>query len=163
MADEEQHLNTTTTVPAAIAASSVTVASHHRQLPHIIVAKMLTMVLQNGMALAAHETRPNTLLALTTLRRDLLLHCPFFDPEHKPDELRPRIRPSQISFTGLVVLMARLLRVMMKQGALTEEEVAERVEVRNECLDQRFFNRALVVSARPFVGDDGFVDEACVL
>lgn len=43
----------------------------------------------------------------------------------------------------LVVLVARLMRVLMRREPLTtEEERREMVEVRNACLDERFFDRS---------------------
>lgn len=142
---------------------SSTTITRRRHLPQVLVAKLLTMILQNGTAIATQQPRPNSLAPLNALRAELLLHCPFFDPEHKPGELSPRTRRSQISFAEVVVLMARLIRVLMKQGGLSEAETRERVEVRNACLDQPFFDRELVGSARPFAREDGFVDEGCVM
>lgn len=58
----------------------------------------------------------------------------------------------------VVVLMARLVRVFMRHDPLTLDEVRERVEIRNECLDQPFFDRGRVNEPRPFV-DDNAEDE----
>lgn len=147
-----------TTPPASTATQSRDQRLH---LPQVLAAKILTMILENGIAIATHQLRPHDTLALNALRRDLLLHCEFFNAAHQPEELGPRTRRSQVSFADIVVLTARLMRVLMKNGALTEAEERERVAVRNECFDQPFFDRGLVGSARPFVddGEEGFVDE----
>ena len=61
----------------------------------------------------------------------------------------------------LVVLLARLMRVLMRRPtALGEAELAERIEVRNACLDQPFFQRWVESSTRPF-SDEGDEDEGC--
>lgn len=67
-------------------------------------------------------------------------------------------------FTEVVVLLARLVRVLIRGGtavALDENELRERIEVRNACLDQTFFQRGAV--GRPFGDGEGevFVDEGC--
>lgn len=148
----------TTTTP-----SPTPPAPRRRHLPQVLVAKILTLVLQNGVAMAQHQPRPRSVAALNALRTELLLHSPFFDPEHHAAELEPRTRRSAISFTDLVVLLARLMRVLMKQGELTAGEGRERLEVRRECLDLPFFDRGLVGSETPFADDEGFTDEACVV
>ena len=132
-----------------------------RQPSPLVVARILTMVLENGTALAMHRTRPHSIAALNELRAQLL-QDPFFDMDYQPDELAPRTRPGRILFMNIVVMMAKLLRVLMRQAPLTEEELAERISVRNECLDQPFFDRSRASSARPFVDDDDFEDEGCV-
>ena len=94
--------------------------------------------------------------------RSQLLEDPFFDDLHRPEELRPRLRSSRILFMDIVVLLARLLRVLMRQGPLTDIERDERINVRNGCMNQPFFQRRLINSARPFVDED-FEDEGCVV
>ena len=42
----------------------------------------------------------------------------------------------------------------MRQDPLDEEALAERINVRNECLDQPFFHRARVNSDRPFADEE---------
>lgn len=136
---------------------------HRHHLPQLLVARILTLVLQNGIALVQHQPRPHSVAALNALRAALLQHTPFFDPAHDAAELGPRTRRSAISFADLVVLLARLMRVLMKQGGLTEGEARERAEVRRECLDLPFFDREGLGSARPFGDEDGFRDEGCVV
>lgn len=125
----------------------------------LLVARILTMVLENGASLAMRRARPHCVAALNALRAQLL-QDPFFDDLHQPEELGLRLRTSRILFMDLVVLLAKLLRVLMRIPPLTEDEMAERVKVRNDCLNQPFFNRTLAYSARPFVDDD-FDDEGC--
>lgn len=169
--DRDQHRDQSTklgppTAPPATAPATTT--SSRRQLPQLLTAKILTLILQNGLALATHQPRPHTVHTLNALRADLILHSPFFDPTHQPSELRPRTRRSQISFTDLVVLMARLMRVLVRApgpGGSTEAEERERVEVRRECFDLPFFDRGMEGSERPF-GEgmgEGEVDEGCVV
>ena len=167
MAEEQQQRQQqqTDTTGTATAPASSEQSTPRRRTPQVLVAKMLTMILQNGTALALQRPRLHSVAALNALRTELLLHTPFFDPLHQPAELGPRTRRPPVSFMDIAVLMARLMRVLMKQqqGALTEAERRERVEVRNECLDQPFFDRALVGSARPFGDEEGFMDEGCVV
>ena len=138
--------------------------SIRRQPSPLLVARILTMVLDNGTALATRRPRPHSVGSLNILRSQLL-EDPFFDNLHRPEELRPRLRTSRILFMNIVVLMARLLRVLMRQGPLTDTERAERIDVRNECMNQPFFHRRLINSARPFVDEDfeDFEDEGCVV
>ena len=133
-------------------------ANPHR--PQVLVAKILAMLLDNSTAIAEHRLRPHTLSQLNRLRAQLLEYS-FFSADHQPHELRPRLRTSRISFADTILLMARLFRVILTRGPLSEEDTKERIEVRNACLDQPFFKRSLVGSARPFVDDDGFHDEGC--
>lgn len=118
------------------------------------------MVLENGVALALRQPRPHSIPSLNTLRSQLL-QDPFFDELHLPEELTGSLRSRGILFMDVVVLMARLLRVLMRRPPLTEEERAERISVRNECMNQPFFNRQLIHSNRPFVDEDGDQDEGC--
>lgn len=61
----------------------------------------------------------------------------------------------------LVVLLAKLMRVLMRNDdSLSEGELAERIAVRNACLDQPFFQRWTGSSARPF-SDEVVEDEGC--
>lgn len=147
--------------------NSVTTQPPRRQLPQILVAKILTMILQNATALVTHQPRSHNIAQLNILRSELVLYSPFFDPTHKPEELRLRTRRAQISFTDIVVLMARLMKVLISRGMEEEgdEQRRERMEVRNECLDLPFFQRSEVESARPFGDGDqeGFEDEGCVI
>ncbi len=71
----------------------------------------------------------------------------------------------------LVVLLGKLVRVLMREGPraqggsrgvrseLRAGEMEERVEVRNACLDQPFFQRWVAGSGRPFGGAEEEVDE----
>ena len=135
-----------------------TQTSNPQQPSPLLVARVLTMVLENGIALAMRRTRPHSIAALNGIRTQLLQDS-FFDEAYRTDELAPRTRPSRILFMDLVVLMAKLQRVLMRQAPLTEDEMAERINVRNECLIQPFFDRRRANSARPFVDDDDFEDE----
>ncbi|KAK3709715.1 hypothetical protein LTR37_010742 [Vermiconidia calcicola] len=117
------------------------------------------MVLENGTALAQRRPGRHTVAALNELRTPLL-QDPFFDEDYKTEELAHRTRPSKIMFMDLVVLLAKLMRVLMRRNPLTEDDLAERIVVRNECLDQPFFDRLRVNNARPFV-DEEFEDEGC--
>ena len=134
----------------------------YRQPSPILTARILTMVLQNGLATAMHIPRPHSVAALNRVRSQLL-QDPFFDEDYRPDELAYRTRPGSISFMSIVVMMARLMRVLNRHTPLTEDELAERINVRNDCLNQPFFDRARVDSARPFVDDEDFEDEGCVI
>lgn len=132
----------------------------YRQPSPILAARILTMVLQNGSAVAMRRQRPHGVTAVNAVRSQLL-QDPFFDEDYRPDELAQRTRPSRVMFLDLVVLMAKLMRVLMRPLPLTEEQLAERITVRNECLNQPFFDRARINNERPFVDDDDFDDEAC--
>lgn len=133
---------TTTTLPL-IPLSPTTLPPHPTEPPSLTTARLLQLLLTNGLSTATHLPRPYTLAHLTTLRTQLL-RAPFFDPLHRPSELRPRIRPQRILFMDLVVLVARLLRVMMRREPLgTAAEREERVEVRNGCFDEPFFDRSV--------------------
>ncbi|TKA65256.1 hypothetical protein B0A55_11386 [Friedmanniomyces simplex] len=157
-----------------------------RQLPtqtqtplptHVHLANLLQLLLRNALATSLALPRPCTINHCNHLRAHLLAD-PFFDPTHLPHEIpSPLIRPSKILFSDLVVLMARVLRVLMRQqqqqgnvyvlgAALTEEEEeeerAERGRVRWEALCQPFFERGREGGGNPF-SDGGVVDEGCVL
>lgn len=116
------------------------------------------MVLDNAIAAANSHQRPHAMPHLNILRK-LLLKDAFFDPSHKPEELRLRMRPSRILFMDLVVLLSRVLRVLMRREPLTEEAKRERIAVRNEALDQPFFDRMLLTNT-PFARDEE-EDEGC--
>lgn len=120
------------------------------------------MILENGTAIGMRRPRPHTVDALNFLRSQLL-QDPFFDEEHKPEELgmRMRTRPARPLFMDVVVLMARLMRVLMQRAPLSEDELAERIKVRNDCLDQAFFDRTREQPRRPFVYDSEDDDEGC--
>ena len=156
---------TTTTNPPASQAQQVSLAlatgAIHQQNRSLLVAKILAMCLQNGVALALRQPRPFAIVLVNVLR-SRLLRDPFFDEEHRPEELTVRTRPSRILFMDITVLLARLMRVLMRQNPLDEEATRERIAVRNECLDQPFFQRERVNSLRPFTDDD-FEDEAAVV
>ena len=126
----------------------------------LLVARILSMLMQNGTAIAMRQSRPYSVFALNTLRSQLLQDS-LFDELHRPEELSGRIRSRSILFMDVVVLMARLLRVLTRRAPLTEEEQNERVIVRNECMDQPFFDRRLMNSNRPFVDEDFDEDEGC--
>ena len=92
--------------------------------------------------------------------RTQLLDDPFFDRSHQPEELHFRTRPSRILLMDFVLLLAMLFRVLIRQGPLTDKEKAERIAVRNEALDQPFFDRERTASRNPFA-DGAFEDEGC--
>jgi hypothetical protein len=132
-----------------------------RQRSPLLVARIMSMLMQNGIAMAMSQTRPHSVFALNTLRSQLL-QDPFFDELHNPEELSGRLRSSSILFVDVVVLMARLLRVLIRQAPMKDEEENERVNVRNECMEQPFFDRRLINSNRPFSDEDfDDEDEAC--
>lgn len=180
---------TTSSSPqTASTASTPPAASHLRPpSPQILTAKILTMMLENGTALGQKRPRPYVLAQLNTLRTQLLLNSPFFDPAYRPEELQPRTLRAKIPYVEMVVLMARLIRVMVKggrregnlgKGILAEgegegmaarelkmaednEDERERVTVRNLCLGQAFFQKGEAGSARPFSSREEFNDEGC--
>ena len=125
-----------------------------------LTAKILHMCLENGIALGERRPRPHSVSALNTLRYQLL-RDPFFDLTHRPEEFEFRLRMNGILFMDVILLMARLLRVLARQAPLTENEMAERIQVRTECLSQPFFDRRLVNSTRPFADEDSDGDEGC--
>ena len=132
-----------------------------RQRSPLLVARIISMLMQNGIAMAMRQPRPYSVIALNTLRSQLL-QDPFFDELHHPEELSGRLRSSSILFMDVVVLMGRLLRVLIRQAPLTDEEENERSDIRNECMDQPFFDRRLINSNRPFSDEDfDDEDEAC--
>lgn len=131
-----------------------------RPQPYLLVASILQMVLRNGIAAAINRPKPCSVASLNILRTQLLQEEPFFDPNHKLEELTPRTRPSRILFVDIVVLLTRLMRVLMRQGVLSDEQKAERVAVRNAVLDQPFFDRERPASQNPFA-EEPFEDEAC--
>ncbi|KAK5132747.1 hypothetical protein LTR08_008713 [Meristemomyces frigidus] len=127
---------------------------------YLLVAGILQMVLRNGIARAIHKPTPCSVVSLNDLRTQLL-QDPFFDPHHAADELAAPVLPSRILLADLVVLLATLMRVLMRPGGpLTEGEQAERSAVRNEVLNQPFFDRGRPASRNPFA-EIPFEDEGC--
>jgi hypothetical protein len=125
-----------------------------------LTAKILQVCLSNGIALAEQRPRPHSVSAVNTLRSQLL-QDPFFDPMYRPEELQFQRRANGILFFDVLILMAMLLRVLARHEPLTEDEMAERIHVRTECLSQPFFDRRLVNSARPFADEEFDGDEGC--
>lgn len=125
----------------------------------LLVAKILQIVLENSIAAASGRQRPHSVQALNALRTQLL-QDDFFDPNHDPAELRFRRSASTILFKDLAVLLARLMRVLMRSGPLHDEGVHERIAVRNEALDQPFFDRNTAGDAHPFTRQEP-EDEGC--
>lgn len=122
------------------------------------------MIIENAISHYRRQPQPrrHSLGSLNALRAHLL-QDPFFDPQYRTEELAVRARPATIIFSDMVVLMAKLMRVLMRERStdpLNEEELAERIDVRNACLDQPFFDRARINSDRPF-GPSPVDDEAC--
>lgn len=128
----------------------------------ILLTHILHMTLCNTIARATSLPRPFNVSLLIHRREQLLRHEPFFDRTHLPEELLPRVRPSRIPYTDMVVLLAKLIRVLTRQmaGPLTEAERAERVAVRNEAMVQPFFDRERPAGRNPFL-DDLVEDEGC--
>ncbi|KAK3109972.1 hypothetical protein LTR53_016215 [Teratosphaeriaceae sp. CCFEE 6253] len=146
---------------------------------HLLLAHLLQLLLRNGIAGALRLPRPCTLATCHALRARLL-RDPFFDPAHRAHELAPppgpRLRRSKILFADLVVLMARVLRVLMLPQpppqpqqhdedvagveGLTEAQGRERVAVRQEALGQPFFDRGVRGPGNPFA-EPGVEDEGC--
>ena len=90
--------------------------------------------------------------------RAALLQDPFFDPQHKPYELVERTERDEMHFSDMVVLLGRLMKVLMREEtgeALTSEELVERIRVRNECLDQPFFDRRCSMNDGRVFGREG--------
>lgn len=127
----------------------------------LIVAKILQMVLENSIAAISRRQRPHSVQALNVLRTQLL-RDDFFDPNHNPTELRVRRSASTILFMDLAVLLARMMRVLMRRGPLHEDDVTERVAVRNEALDQPFFDRSTAGDGHPFTRQEP-EDEGCFM
>lgn len=127
----------------------------------LLVARILQMVLENSIAATSRRQRPHSVQALNALRAQLL-EDDFFDPSHDSAELRFRRSASTILFTDLTVLLARIMRVLMRRGPLHEEEVHERVTVRNEALDQPFLDRNTAGDGHPFTRQEP-EDEGCSL
>ena len=123
------------------------------------VAKILTLVLENGIAHATRQTKPHSIETLNMLRNQLL-RDPFFDPDHRTAELAYRTHPESVSFMDMVVLLARLTRVLLRREPLGEEQLSERIAVRNECLDLPFFNRQRANPERLF-GEGDIEHEGC--
>lgn len=117
------------------------------------------MVLENSIAAAGRRQRPHSVQALNALRAQLL-QDDFFDPNHDPVELRLRRSANTILFVDLAVLLARIMRVLMRRGPLHEDEIHERIAVRNEALDQPFFDRSTAGSVHPFTRQEP-EDEGC--
>ncbi|EMC97829.1 hypothetical protein BAUCODRAFT_31838 [Baudoinia panamericana UAMH 10762] len=139
-------------------------SGRHARQNHILVGGILQLLLRNSIAAALNQRRPCTLQTCINLRH-ALLQDPFFDRNHRPEELETRLRPPNIQLMDCVLLMARLMRVFMWEGfgALTAEQQCERLAVRNEALNQPFFDKERVVSVRgnPFVDDPAAEDEGC--
>ncbi|KAK5739170.1 hypothetical protein LTR17_005471 [Elasticomyces elasticus] len=123
-----------------------------RHPTHVYMAGILQMVIRNGIAGSMNRPRPCTIEQCNNLRTQLL-QDDFFDREHQPEELEPRMRPGKVLFSDLVVLMAQVMRVLMRPGLLTAEEEAERVKP--------FFDKEKPESRNPF-SDPSFEDEGCV-
>ena len=115
-----------------------------RHIPaHVTMSGILQMVLRNGIANAVHTpTRPCTSTDLNKFRT-VLLRDPFFDPRIQAEELSSHLQPNENSmlFADLVVLMARIIRVLMFHAPLTETQMRERVAVRKDALSEPFFDR----------------------
>ena len=107
------------------------------------------MVLVNGTARQTGRHTPFTVQQLNAVRAQLL-QDPFFDRNHQPEELKPRISPSVIQYDDLVLLLAKLNWALKRQGPLAAIENVARVTVRNEVLNQPFFDRGQPASLRPF-------------
>lgn len=141
-------------------------SSSHQSLPSspANVLKIMVMTTENFIASCRHQpTRPYSLTTLNAVRTQLL-QDPFFDPCHRVDEIARRSKPSEnIKFTDMLVLFSRLMRVLMRDQSanrLSEEELIERIDVRNACLDETFFDRGRVNPSRPFNHDQN-IDEGC--
>ena len=117
------------------------------------------MVVRNGIARAINKPVPCSVTSLIHLRTQLLQDA-FFDRLTNPDELTAIVRPSRILLGDLIVLLATLMQVLMRPGPLTEEEQARRIAMRNEVLNQPFFDRDRSASENPFA-EEPFDDEAC--
>ena len=117
------------------------------------------MVVRNGIARAMNKPTPCSVVSLNDWRTQLLQDT-FFDRDSDPDELTAMIRPSRIMLADVVVLLATLMRVLMRRGPLSEDEQTERTAVRNEVLNQPFFDRERAPSRNPFA-EDPFDDEGC--
>ncbi|KXL51353.1 hypothetical protein M433DRAFT_394641 [Acidomyces richmondensis BFW] len=127
---------------------------------HILVAIIISMIARNGIARALNNPRPYSTDLLNEVRTKLLAD-PFFDPDHRPEELRPRVRMSRINFDDALVLFAKLLKVLMARvDPPTEEQQRERALVRNEVLSHPFFDRKKAASSNPF-SEAPFEDEGC--
>ena len=98
------------------------------------------MVVRNGIARAISKPVPCSVSSLNHLRTQLLQDA-FFDRDLEPEELTAPVRPSRILLGDVVVLLATLMRVLMRQGPPTDDEHVERTAVRNEVLNQPFFDR----------------------
>ena len=151
-------------VPSQLATIAIATMPQAPPPPQLLVVQILTMVLENGTALVLQRPRPHSIHHLNALRAPLILLSPFFDPLHRTHELRARTRPARISFPDLIVLLARLVRVLAKLGREdAPDERMERVWVRNTCLDLPFFDPRNLRSARPFEHSSDFMDEGCFL
>lgn len=131
---------------------------------HIYIARISIMVLVNGTSRQSGYRGPFSARQVNALRTQLLPD-PFFDRGHRPEELAPQIRPNPVHYHEIVLLLARLQRVLSRPGPLTREETAERVAARNEALNQPFFDRAQPQTDSPFTGisaeheDEGFFEQ----
>lgn len=139
---------------------------HHLSLPSspANVLQIIVMTTENFISRCRHQpTRPHSLAALNAVRTQLL-QDPCFDPCHRTDELSRRAKTSDnIKFTDMLVLFSRLMRVLMRDQSahrLGEEELIERINVRNACFNETFFDRGRINPARPFNHDED-VDEGC--
>ena len=119
------------------------------------------MVVRNGIARAINKPVPCSVNSLNNLRTQLLQDS-FFNRLVAPEELTAQTRPSRILLGDVVVLLATVMRVLMREEPLTEDEQAERVAVRNEALNQPFFDRERPASRNPFA-EDPFDDEGCFM
>lgn len=127
----------------------------------VLLAKILDMVVQNGIAVALRQERQFSVHRLNELRARLLQDA-FFDPQHRPEELRPfRTNPRGILWKDLVVLLSRMMRVAMRREPLSKESQEERVVVRNEALDHPFFDRSKPPSLHPFAVEEPEDEGVC--
>lgn len=113
---------------------------------HYLVGTLLRVVLASGLAVRPSQP-PTVHYAEIDAARQELLAISFFDPRHKPHELtRVRRNPAEkVSFSDTVVVLARLLKIIIRENSamqpLTEAEMTERLEVRNMVMSQAFFDR----------------------
>ncbi|KAK5110776.1 hypothetical protein LTR85_000721 [Meristemomyces frigidus] len=126
---------------------------------YLLAVGILDMTLRNAIASATSRPRPFGIPVINNMRAQLLQDA-FFDPTHCPEELAPRLRPSNMLLTDTVVLLAKVIRVLRRQDPPTEDERVDRIAVRNKALIQPFFDRGRPARPNPFA-DDLFEDEAC--
>jgi len=128
---------------------------------YIYVVGIMSMLAHNGLASLMGRPRIHSAQNLGKQRTALLLD-PFFDPRHRPEEIQYRGRAGPILWMDAIVLLARLMRVLMRRDPLTVAEVAERIDVRNEVLSQPFFDRRRRHSLN-FWSDENLEDEGVVV